>query len=163
MSSAKPHCAFLPQCRHLSSWFVALFTQKQVVESDDNVGKVRELHKVWSDDVDPVCPWPLGFNPGHDGWEVPRVTGQEKVRETHTHTVSPTPWYSPVHLSHQQNKTRKPECLLSGDKQWHFLGSAKLGHLLSASLTWTQCVVSFEIKVGIFTLLSQTQQSQVAS
>lgn len=82
----KPHRTFDLLCRHLSSWFVALFKQKQVVESDDNVGKVCELHKVWSDDVDPVCAWPLGFNPGHDGWEVPRVTEHERDAQSQTHT-----------------------------------------------------------------------------
>lgn len=41
-----------------------------------------------------------------------------------------------------QNKTRKSEFVLSGDRQWHFLGSAKLEHLLShwGLLTWHQCL-----------------------
>lgn len=64
---------------------MALFRQKQIVESDDDVGEICELHKVWSDDVDPVRPGPLGFNPGHDSWEVPRVTGQERHKQYHQH------------------------------------------------------------------------------
>lgn len=55
---------------------------------------------------------------------------------THTHTDSiavscPTPLNSSLCSSRQQNKTRKSECLSSGDTQSHFLGSAKLGRLLS--------------------------------
>lgn len=42
-----------------------------------------------------------------------------------------TPLCFLLRLSHQQNKTRKSQCLPCGDKQSHFLGSAKLGHLLS--------------------------------
>lgn len=64
---------------HLSSWFVALFGQKQVVEPYDNTGKVSELHEVRSDDVDPVNPWPLSLNPGHDGWQVSRATSEKET------------------------------------------------------------------------------------
>lgn len=59
-------------CKHVSSWFAVLFGQQQVVEFDDNVGKVSEVHKVRGDDVDPVRPRPLSLNPGHDGWQVSR-------------------------------------------------------------------------------------------
>lgn len=55
---------------HVSCWFVAGLRQQQVVESDDNVGKVSEVHKVRGDDVDPIHPWSLSLNPRHDGGQV---------------------------------------------------------------------------------------------
>lgn len=58
---------------------MALFRQKQVVEFDDNIGKVSELYKVRGDDVDPVHPRPLSLNPGHDGWQVSRAEGEESL------------------------------------------------------------------------------------
>lgn len=64
-------------CKRVSSLFVVLFRQQQVVEFDDNVGKVSELHKVRGDDVDPVHPRPLSLNPGHDGRQVSRATKEE--------------------------------------------------------------------------------------
>lgn len=63
----------------VSSWFAALFGQKQVVEFDDNIGKVGELHKVRGDDVDPVHPRTLSLNPGHDGWQVSRAAREESL------------------------------------------------------------------------------------
>lgn len=70
---------FVPLCKHVSSGFAVLFRQQQVVESDDNVGKVSELHKVRGDDVDPVHPGPLSLNPGYDGWQVSRADKEERL------------------------------------------------------------------------------------
>ncbi len=55
-------------------------------------------------------------------------------------------------LSHKQNKTRKLDCLSSGDKQSFFLGSAKSGHLLSR-----QCVRSGVLFLLCFLFLSHVR------
>lgn len=39
-----------------------------------------------------------------------------------------TPLNAQLCFSHKKNKSRKSQCLSSGDKQSHFLGSAKSGH-----------------------------------
>ena len=70
---------FVPLCKHVSSGFAVLFSQQQVVEFDDNVGKVSELHKVRGDDVDPVHPGPLSLNPGYDGRQVSGGTEEERL------------------------------------------------------------------------------------
>lgn len=62
----------------MSSGLGALLGQQQVVESDDDVGKVGELHKVRGDDVDSVHAGPLSLHPGHDGGQVPAATTEEK-------------------------------------------------------------------------------------
>lgn len=63
----------------VSSGLGALLGQQQVVESDDDVGKVGELHEVGGDDVDSVRPGPLSLHPGHDGGQVPvAATAEEK-------------------------------------------------------------------------------------
>lgn len=69
----------LSRCENVSSCFAVLFRQQQVVEFDDNIGKVSELHKVRGDDVDPVHPRPLSLNPGHDGWQVSRATEEDNL------------------------------------------------------------------------------------
>lgn len=69
----------VPLCRRVSSCFVSLFSQQQVVQFDDNVGKVCEVHKVRGDDVDPVHPRPLGLDPGHDGWQVSGAKREESL------------------------------------------------------------------------------------
>lgn len=72
----------------------------------------------------------------------PNQVSKSFSRHTHTHRLRNTrhgsvtvplltPLCSLLRLSHQQNKTRKSECLPSSDKQSRFLGSAKLGYLLS--------------------------------
>lgn len=58
----------------MSSWFAFLLQQQQVVQFDDDVGEVGELHKVRGDDVDSTLPWSLSLNPGHDGWQVSMTT-----------------------------------------------------------------------------------------
>lgn len=63
-------------CANVSSGLGALLGQKQVVEFDDDIGKIGELHEVRGDDVDPVHPRPLSLDPGNDGWQVP--VGKEK-------------------------------------------------------------------------------------
>lgn len=77
------------------------------------------------------------------------LESQEKKKKAHTLRVSPTPWNSTACLRHRQNKTRKLGCWLSGDKQWHFLGSAKLGHLLSrwGPSPWHQCLFLSHVSV----------------
>lgn len=60
-------------CANMSSWLAVLFIQQQIIEFDDNVTKVSELHKVRGDDVDPVNPRPLSLNPGHDGRQISRA------------------------------------------------------------------------------------------
>lgn len=70
---------FVLLCKHVLSWFAVLLRQQQVVEFDYNVGKVSELHKVRGDDVDPVHPWPLSLNPGHDGGQVSGATKEEPL------------------------------------------------------------------------------------
>lgn len=62
----------------VSSGLGALLGQQQVVESDDDVGKVGELHEVGGDDVDSVRAGPLSLHPGHDGGQVPVATAEEK-------------------------------------------------------------------------------------
>ena len=74
-------------CRHVSSCFVSLFRQQQVVQFDDDVGKVCEVHKVRGDDVDPVHPRPLGLDPGHDGWQVSGTKREEFVLDGETNIL----------------------------------------------------------------------------
>lgn len=62
----------------MSSRLGALLGQKQVVELDDDIGKVGELHEVRGDDVDPVHPRPLSLDPGNDGWQVPGAAREDK-------------------------------------------------------------------------------------
>lgn len=54
-----------------------LLLHQQVIELDDDVGKVSEFHKVRGDDVDSIHPWPLTFNPGHDGWQISGAAKEE--------------------------------------------------------------------------------------
>lgn len=63
----------------MSSGFGALLGQQEVVESDDNVSKVSELHKIRGDDVDSIHPRPLSLHPGHDGGQVPGAATEEKI------------------------------------------------------------------------------------
>lgn len=65
--SVMDETAQLGPIEHASSWFAAVFIQQQVVEFNDNVGKVSELHKVRGNDVDPACPRLLILHPGDDG------------------------------------------------------------------------------------------------
>lgn len=60
-------------CKPVSPLLAVLFRQQQVVEFDNNVGKVSEFHKVWGYDVNPIHPRPLSLHPGHDGWQVSRA------------------------------------------------------------------------------------------
>lgn len=69
-------------CKHVSSRLGALLGQKQVVELDDDIGKVGELHEVRGDDVDPVHPRPLSLDPGNDGWQVPGAAREDKSENT---------------------------------------------------------------------------------
>lgn len=65
-------------CANVSSRLGAPLGQEQVVELDDDIGKVGELHEVRGDDVDPVHPGPLSLDPGDDGWQVPGAAREDK-------------------------------------------------------------------------------------
>lgn len=69
-------------CKHVSSRLGALLGQKQVVELDDDIGKVGELHEVRGDDVDPVHPRLLSLHPGNDGWQVPGAVREKTSQKT---------------------------------------------------------------------------------
>lgn len=87
--------------------------EEEVIEPDDGVGEVHQLHKVRGDDVHTVHAWFLCLHPRHDDWQVP--AGDRKQ------TSSAVGFNLQVLYLYTLNHSRKKVHILEMRSEKHFL------------------------------------------